>query len=83
MERTWKPVVAGIIEILVVVLTVSLLVWASMTPDAYEVWIGGLFFISMVVLEFVGGIGALRRRRYGWALAGAMAVSCGIIGIPA
>jgi hypothetical protein len=92
MERTWKPIAAGILCIIVgaIVVAVSGMIFAlglpiAMTSDEPIGLLILIFFgiplIVFGILAVVGGIYALRRRRWGLALAGS--ISGLIFGIPA
>jgi hypothetical protein len=82
-EMTWKPMVAGGLEILGAAFVIFMLTYASITPGAADIWIGGLGFLAMIVFGIIGGISALRRKRYVWALVGGILTSGVLIGIPA
>jgi hypothetical protein len=81
MERTWKPIVAGILcviegAIVVVILgiLVALLIGPATTSDEPILLVILIFFVipsnMFGILAIVGGICALRRRRWALALAG-------------
>jgi len=85
MERTWKPIAAGILSMfggavdVYPFVTVSVLSWDHLFAGG-RVWINlaqivGLFLIPGV-LAVIGGYFALRRRRWVLALAGAI---CGLL----
>jgi hypothetical protein len=90
MERTWKPKAAGILCIIagaigVIPGMVSILLLAVMSLGTFHGW--GAFVIiliiagiitSIVVMPIVGGICALRRRRWRLALAGS--ICCILVG---
>jgi hypothetical protein len=91
MERTWKPIAAGILCIIegaiVVVITgmiVALGIGPAFTSDEPILLMILIFFgipsIMFGILAIVGGIYALRRRRWALALAGSIcALIFGII----
>ena len=88
MEKTWKPMVAGILNIVtgafallsVIGLLISIVVIGSdlvgpEVPDfvAVILWIITIPFFIIGVLALIGGIYALQRKTWGLALAGAVA----------
>ncbi|MBI2831494.1 MAG: hypothetical protein HYX79_04475 [Chloroflexi bacterium] len=87
--RTWRPEAAGVLEI------IAALFWGATSylslagpPPKGDVYVGGYafspFFMAIAVLGFVGGVFALRRRNYGVALSGSIALSFAAgFGIPA
>ena len=104
MEKTWKPTVAGILEIISVppaflFLGLRLLFESAYITDAgnyYGVpfsfssphfFIDAFFLIlyfSWGILPIVGGIYALKRKKWRWALAGSIASLPNVLlGIPA
>ena len=88
MEKTWKPMVAGILNIVtgafallsVIGLVIGIVVIGSdlvgpEVPDfvASILWIITIPFFIIGVLALIGGIYSLRRKTWGLALAGAIA----------
>jgi len=88
MEKTWKPMVAGILNIVtgafallsVIGLLISIAVVGSNlvgpeVPDfvATILWIITIPFFVIGVLALIGGIYSLQRKAWGLALAGAVA----------
>jgi len=88
MEKTWKPMVAGILNIVtgafallsVIGLLISIVVIGSdlvgpEVPDfvAVILWIIAIPFFVIGVLAIIGGIYSLQRKMWGLALAGAVA----------
>ena len=88
MEKTWKPMVAGILNIVtgafallsVIGLIISIVVIGSdfvgpEVPDfvATILWIITIPFFIIGVLALIGGIYSLQRKTWGLALAGAVA----------
>jgi len=81
-NRTWKPIVGGILSIIAGVLGVTigtavfameaLITVLPVTPEtlASLVWIFGTGLIVLGIVAIIGGIHALRRRNWGLALAG-------------
>jgi len=92
MERTWKPTAAGILCIILGVIGVPISILVSVAilvvssePGGTELPIAAIvgcwtFGGIAVIIPIVGGIYALRRRRWGLALAGSICVL--ILGIP-
>jgi hypothetical protein len=97
MQQTWKPTVAGILNIVtgafsfigLIVLTIGIITLATSsaflnvyTPTtAFPIGVGLLIailsFASVLVavqavLPLIGGVFALQRKRWGWALAGSI-----------
>lgn len=85
MEKTWKPLTAGILDIVSgvmgIVASVVLIVIGSITgiiPDVPH-WLAALFLgigipIGLAgILAVIGGIYAVQRKNWGLALAGAIA----------
>ena len=105
MQKTWKPTVAGILNIIsaagglfaLLGLIVSVIVLGNQTayyfiPSFGPLGVGmelAVLFVIMVclaivgILPLLGGIYALKRRKWGWALAGAIVTifSAAIFGI--
>jgi hypothetical protein len=74
MEKTWKSTVGGILSIIAGVLSI---LWGIFVGTE---WLGSwppLTAIALGIIAIVGGIYALRRRRWGLALAGSI---CSLIG---
>ena len=92
MERTWKPTAAGILCIILGVIGVPISILVSVAilvvsrePGGTELPVAAIVGCWMfggiaVIIPIVGGIYALRRRRWGLALAGSICVL--ILGIP-
>lgn len=72
MEQTWKPTVAGIMNIVSAVFVISQSFGAALGWYLIEGRI--LFFVIIIVgiIALVGGIYALRRKIWGLALAGSI-----------
>ena len=93
VQRTWKPIVAGILDIvsgvfgiiataiLIIVLGIGIGEWAWDIPkiEAIPAFLPSLLWALTIllgivsVLALVGGIFALQRKMWGWALAGSIA----------
>jgi len=85
MEKTWKPITAGILDIISGVLgligAIGIFIAIGVVgsqPDVPEFVPGilwGLSFptIILAVLALIGGIFAVQRKKWGWALAGSIA----------
>ena len=89
MEKTWKPTVAGILDITIAVVSLWFLLALSLEGAVFwSVFPRSLFglnspstvymmivlpLICMAALAFTGGIYALRRRKWGLGLAGSIA----------
>jgi len=93
MQRSWKPIVAGILNIVAgvipLVLALPMAVLAD-EPPVIEIppaelitptWIYGLIAVGIVlaVIAIIGGIMALKRRKWGLALAGSI---CALFAFP-
>jgi len=78
MERTWKPIAAGILCIIVG----AVFVVPGIVLLPY-MWLGAFVIIIPGIMPIVGGIYALKRRRWRLALAGSVLTlpSCVILGI--
>jgi hypothetical protein len=78
MERTWKPKAAGILCIIVG----AVFVVPGIVLLPY-MWLGAFVIIIPGIMPIVGGIYALKRRRWRLALAGSVLTlpSCVILGI--
>ena len=96
METTWKPVVAGVLNIIVGVVTLfgtfiatvilvgigSGVLVISRIADFIPIWLSGFIEGFMVIsaillvvfsaLPLIGGIYAVQRINWGWALAGSI-----------
>ena len=106
MEKTWKPMVAGILDIVsgifALIVFVSLIIGSVVTgtgeiarevPDFVPIVciIMAIPALAAGILALLGGVCALQRRRWGWALVGSIAaIFSGVItgigfllGIPA
>ncbi len=107
METTWKPIVAGVLNIMVGVVTllgtciiVIILVGIgggllsiSRVADLMPIWLSGFVEGVMVIiaillvvfsmLPLIGGIYAVQRKNWGWALTGSIVaiLSSTILGI--
>jgi uncharacterized membrane protein HdeD (DUF308 family) len=91
-ERTWKPKAAGILSVILGaiflipgIVSLPLLGWIAVTTVPFYLLLGPLVIIPGI-MPVVGGIYALRRRRWGLALAGSIfsllnGVILGIYGI--
>jgi hypothetical protein len=84
MERTWKPIAAGIMSIIAgvgeVIMGIVIAVAGGITFGLFGMgWLGvlGAPLIIFGVIAIVGGIYALGRRVWGLALAGSI---CALIG---
>ncbi len=90
MEKTWKPMVAGILNIVtgafallsVIGLVIGIVVIGSdivgpVVPEFVVtiLWIITIPFFIIGVLALIGGIYSLRRKTWGLALAGAIATT--------
>ena len=100
MEKTWKPTAAGILDIVsgvfslivVVALIIGMVVTGSgetstEVPDFVPTILLIMAILSLIVgiLALVGGVYALKREKWGLALAGSIAAifSTFVLGIPA
>lgn len=90
MERTWKPTTAGILSIIGGICGIVIGAFVATIGEvagalAGLAWFGaiGAPLIGMGVVALIGGIYAMRRRAWGFALTGAiLAIICGgIFGI--
>lgn len=83
MDRTWKPTVGGILAIIagvalgIIAAEVFAFPARFLTSSPHRWWtviafVVGAVFVILGITAIVGGIYALRRRRWGLALAGAM-----------
>ncbi len=88
MEKTWKPMVAGILDIVtgafallsVIGLAIGIVVIGSEVvgpgvPDFVTtiLWILAIPFLIIGVLAIIGGIYSIQRKKWGIALAGTIA----------
>lgn len=80
MEKTWKPLAAGVLAIvggsfnILVALSLAMFMpIAASFPGAFSTlgFIGALF-LGTGVVALIGGISAIRRKRWGLSLAGAI-----------
>lgn len=96
METTWKPIAAGILNIvigavtlfgtfIIVIILVGIgggLLTISRVADLMPIWLSGfiegfmaiiaIFIIVFSTLPLIGGIYAVQRKNWGWALAGSI-----------
>lgn len=80
MEKSWKPIAAGILAIvggafnILVSLTVAMFMPVAAPFQAAFASVGfiGALFLGTGVVALIGGISAIRRKRWGLALAGAI-----------
>jgi hypothetical protein len=82
MERTWKPTTAGILCIIAGIIGLVLGIPLVLFFGIHGVgWLGaiGAPFIIFGIIQIVGGIYALRRRKWELALAGS--ISCALVGL--
>ncbi len=89
ITRTWKPVVAGILNILVGCIILCMLFLFGIAAmivkpvggEITNVNVSGLLLILpgilISLLDIIGGLFALRRKRWVWALTGSV---CAVIG---
>ena len=87
VNKTWKPTVGGIFNIVIGSLILSMLFVFAIAPVAIEsieeeflhVDLSMIFMIvpglAIATLAIVGGVFAIRRRKWGWALAGSIAAA--------
>jgi len=88
MEKTWKPMVAGILDIVsgalsffaLVLFILGVLVFMAVGGTDLPIQLGPALVLTIAIpiliadaLAIVGGIYALKRKRWGWALAGCIA----------
>ena len=96
MERTWKPMVGGILSIIAGVIqlligigfAVGIGLAGSLSIPGFPTGVLTAFAIPIIILGIValiGGIFALKRTKWGLALAGSICALFGpwILGIPA
>ncbi len=80
MQTTWKPTVAGVLAIaagalnmlMAIVMSIFMPVAAPFYTAFTTIGILLLLFVATGVVAIIGGIQALKRRRWGLALAGAI-----------
>jgi amino acid transporter len=90
MERTWKPIVAGILCIIdglicvipCILVAFFFLLYGGVVGVGWLTLAGALLVI-VGIMPIVGGIYALRRRRWGLALAGSIftLLNCVVLGV--
>ena len=97
VRRTWMPIIPGILDIVTGSLALSVLFLFAIGPMIIEPVMEGtfhfdlsLFFmiipaLTIETIAISGGICAIKRRRWGWALAGSIAAAIGplLLGIAA
>ncbi|MGA2368841.1 MAG: hypothetical protein ABSF74_09785 [Dehalococcoidia bacterium] len=97
MEKSWKALTAGILDIIsgvgMIFVCFGLMLAGSITGVVQNVpqWLPGMFFslailfIIVSIVAVVGGIFAIKRKAWGMALAGSIAAffCCFIFGIVA
>ncbi len=95
MAKTWKPIVAGIWDIVCGILPPIYMAYGIITSLLDENrqiylfdWWGDIvlptILLTLAILALVGGLYSLKRKRWGWALAGSIAALLFYgIGIPA
>ena len=86
VQKTWRPIVAGRILITIgigiplLALIVTFPVYGLFYPsDQYFFTTGPVIILAVWVLPLLGGIYALRRRKWGLALAGSITALCYIV----
>ena len=87
VKKTWLPTVAGILDIVAGGLSLSVLLLFVIGPMIFMPLKAGVFpfnlcLLLMVIpgiaieaLAIVGGVFAIQRRKWGWALAGSIAAA--------
>ena len=90
VKRTWKPTVAGILDIVAggLSLTVLLLIFIGLTIFLpFTAWVFPFNFSSLLLfmiaipgivieaLAVAGGVFAIQRRKWGWTLTGSIAAT--------
>jgi hypothetical protein len=87
IKKTWKPTVAGSCNIAIGITILAILLMFTVSPIAREPFQEGIlpFGLSMLfmivpglvigTLAIVGGVFAIQRRRWRWALAGSIGAS--------
>jgi hypothetical protein len=94
MERTWKPTVAGILQIVAGVILAlfsialgSTIAYCGRHGEQYQLSqeFDFLFLVTglLSLVSIIGGIHSLRRTNWEWSLAGAICSSFVLLGIPA
>ena len=82
LRKTWKPIVAGILDIVSAVLVYLFTLWVLyvfiMDVDL-ETLVVGIAYASVATLALIGGVFALKREKWGLVLAGSIAVCAGAI----
>lgn len=78
MERTWKPTTAGILCITAGASGVVTVIAGAILFGSLSLVISAPLII-FVIIQMMGGIYALRRRKWGLALAGS--ICCALVGI--
>ena len=91
-QKTWKPIVAGTLDIVVGIFRafVGLLlisVFMSCPPSRGFLtggitWLAAICYMVIGVLAIVGGICALRRKKWGRALIGSICAALSVLVIP-
>ncbi len=87
---TWMPVIAGILDLVIGVPNLIIgIIWATVGGLAFSFtgWLGALIGGPMIILSIVaivGGVFALRKRAWGFALAAAICAFIGafMVGLP-
>jgi hypothetical protein len=77
MDRTWKPTTAGILCIIAGAIGAGTVIAAAILFGSISFVICAPLIIS-VIIQITGGIYALRRRKWGLALAGS--ICCALVG---
>jgi hypothetical protein len=89
VKKTWRPIVAGVFNIVTGSIILSMLFLFGIGPMIAEPVGEGIFYFDssllfltmpgmmLSVLDISGGIFALRRRRWRWALAGSITAAIG------
>ena len=95
MEKTWRPLTAGILDIIAGVGMLFVCFWLILAGGITTVmgnipqWVPGLLFglaaplSILAILAAIGGIFAVKRKMWGLSLAGAIAAffCCFVLGI--
>jgi hypothetical protein len=80
--KTWKPIVAGILDIVSAILACLFALWGFyvfiMVVDL-EALIIGITYISIATLALIGGVFTLKRKNWGLVLAASITVCAGSI----
>ena len=89
VKKTWKPTTAGILDIGIGIIILSMLflfgigsmITESVETGIFNLGMSPLFLLmpGIVIssLDIIGGICAIRRRKWRWALAGSIAATIG------